>query len=373
MRGIGGAVRGLIAGLGSLPEDRRPALLVDAAAPVPRGFQEVAVRLPRWPLARLDVPDPWPGLLGGRAVRRAGARVFHATQPGLVPTDLPVVVTCYDLVPLRFPALYLAGPRRAAQRRAYGRYLGRLREARLVLVPTDATARDVTRLAGVDPGRVRLVPLGAVPPPAGAEVDGIPASEAGASPGRAMRQSGGGSGDGAPYVLYAGSLEPHKNADVLVDAARMLPAGLQVVMTGPWSRRRRERLGRRVARTGVADRVRLRGYVGASELSGLRAGAVAVAVPSRVEGWGFPALEAMAAGTPAVVSDAESLVEVTAGACPVVPCDDSRAWADVLGALLADEEARQRWVARGRARVAELTWERCAEVTVAAHAEALDG
>src|SRR5512141_585292 len=84
-RGIGTAVRGLIAGLAALPAQERPVLLVRHSQWVPHGFASRTVRWPTWPLHR--APDPWPLALGERAARRlAAGGVFHAVQPALVPS-----------------------------------------------------------------------------------------------------------------------------------------------------------------------------------------------------------------------------------------------------------------------------------------------
>jgi glycosyltransferase involved in cell wall biosynthesis len=312
------------------------------------------VRLPRWPLGRAAIPDPWPALIGGRVLRRARPELVHATQPDLVPLGMAVVASCYDLIPLRFRALYLDGPGRTAERAAYARYLSRLRAARLVLVPTRATAADVVERAGVPEARVRVVPLGVRPAAAPAPAPG------GAPPGA------------HPYVLYSGGLEPHKNTGLLVDAlAASRHPDLRLVMTGPWSRRRQERLRGRVAGRRLGERVELRGHVDADALARLRAGALAVLVPSRAEGFGFPALEAMAAGVAVLASDTPALAEVTGGVCPLLPVDDPEAWAGAVDALLDDPAARADLAGRGPAQAARYPWSATAEGCVAAYREAL--
>jgi|GEM_PF-328259 len=373
VRGIGAAVRGLIHGFASVPETERPLLMLPAGSDVPGGFRALGVSLPSWPLARLNVPDPWPGFRGGRVVRRAAPRLVHATHGGFLPRDVPTVASCYDTVPLRLPALYLAGAGRWAQRVAYGRMLARLREARRIVVPTEASANDVVELGGVAPGRVRVVPLGAVPPvriPATGGDPALPGSEGGGA--GLEDHAPAPPGDGRPYLLYSGALEPHKNPGVLVDALARMDPEIVLVMAGPWSRRRAARLHARVTARGLEDRVHLRGYVPSDELARLRRGALAVCVPSLVEGWGFPATEAMAAGVPVLVSDAAALVEVTAGACPVVPARVAEAWAAAVHEMLRNPGHREEVVRRGRARAADLTWERSAAETLAVYREALD-
>lgn len=356
VRGIGAAVRGLLDGLSALPEEDRPALLVDEAATAPAGFATVPLTLPRWPLWRLGVPDPWPALVGRRVLGRVRSELFHATRPELVPGGMATVVSCYDLIPLRMSALYLDGPRHAAQKAVYAHYLSRLRAARLVLTPTQATADDLTALVGVPSARVRVVPLGV----------GVRGEQGrlGAAPvdGR------------SPYVLYSGSLEPHKNVPILIDAlARSRHPELRLVMTGPWSGRRQERVERRIAGHGLDGRVVLRGHVAGDELDRLRRGALAVAVPARIEGFGLPALEAMAMGVPVLASDTPALAEVTGGVCPLLSPDDASAWAAQMDRLLEDPAARADIARRGPGRAAAFSWEATATATLAAYREALDG
>jgi alpha-1,3-rhamnosyl/mannosyltransferase len=345
-RGIGAAVRGMLTGLAGVAAEDRPRLLVREGQPAPEGFEAVAVRWPSWPLHRL--PDPWPALRGERAARgAAGGGAFHATQPSLVPPGR-TVATCFDLIPAAFAPEYLGGLSRAGQRAAFGRFTARLRAAALVLVPSEETAGDVVRLAGVDPGRVRNVPLG-VPPAAPPEGD-VP---------------------DAPYVLYAGAVEPHKNATVAVEAIAATAPGVRLVMTGPWSARRAARLRGHAARVGADGRVDWLGYVPAGRLAALRAGAVAVLVPSRKEGFGFPVLEAMAAGVPVLASATPALREVGGDAAAAyLPPADAGAWAREIGRLAGAPAAeRARLADAGRRRAAEFTWARTAEGIVAAYRE----
>ncbi len=345
-RGIGTAVRGIVEALGRRAEAERPALLVRRGQAAHPGFAAHEVSWPRWPLHRL--PDPWPAVTGERLARRlAGGGVFHALQPALVPPG-PTVVTCHDLIPACFPADYLAGPGRAGQAAAYRRYLRRLRGARLVLAPSRETAADLARLGGVDPGRVRVVPWGA-PAPVAAEGDPP---------------------EGA-YVLYAGAIEPHKNAAVAIDAIARAEPGVRLAMAGPWSARREKRLRDRAAYAGAGGRVLWLGLVSPGRLAALRAGAAAVLVPSRKEGFGLPVLEAMAAGVPVLASDTPALREVGGDAATYLPPDDPGAWAAAISAAAAAGPAERAERARaGRGRAAAFTWERTAQGLIEAYRDA---
>jgi len=338
VRGIGAAVRGWVAGFAALPPGGRPALLVSGDA-TPAGFRLVRINPPRWPLDRADVPDPMPARAARTALRGAPLELFHATQPQLgPPPGMACVETCWDLIPLLFPDT-LGGTRRALTRRQHRRYLARLRAARRVIVTSASVADDVVRRAGVDRARVRMVPLGVTP--------------TGGHPRPAARP---------PYVLYSGALEPHKNVEVLIRALSLSRhPDLRLILTGPWSRRRLAGLRGAIASAGLAPRVDLRGHVTADELRDLRAGATAVAVPSRAEGFGLPALEALAAGVPVITSTDRALGEVTGPeATARVDPDDDAGWARAMDAVADGPAARARAASAGRARAAGFTWDAAA-------------
>ena len=310
---------------------------------VPEGFAAVEVRWPRWPVYRL--PDPWPWALGERAARRAAAGgLFHAQQPSLVPPGR-TVVTCFDLIPACFPE-YLAGPGRMGEAVAFRHFLRRLREARRVIVPSRETADDVVRLAGVERGRVRVVPLASPEPvaPVGAAPLG-------------------------PYVLFTGAIEPHKNAGLAIEAIARVGSGARLLMAGPWSARRAQRLRDLAARVGAEGRVGWLGLVDAGRLAALRAGAIAVLVPSRKEGFGLPVLEAMRVGVPVLASQTPALREVGGSAATYLSPDDPDAWAAAIDALVADPAGRSARAGLGRARAAEFSWRATAEATVAVYRE----
>lgn len=345
LRGTGAALEGILAGLRARAEGARPRVLVREGQVPPGGFATDEVRWPDWPLYR--VPDPWPRVAVERRARAlADGAVFHATQPALIPPGR-TVATCFDLIPAAFPRQYLSGRGRRLEAGAYRRYLRRLTEVRIVIAPSHETADDLTRIAGVDPARIRVVPL-AVPPMARPE----------------------GEAPTGPYALFAGAIEPHKNAALAIDAIAGAPAEVRLVMAGPWSRRRLLRLRRRAAERGVGGRVDWLGYLPAGRLAAVRAGALAVLVPSLKEGFGLPVLEGMAGGVPVLASDRPSLREAGGDAARYLPPEAPAEWSRAIAELAADEGLRAQMATAGAAQVARFSWRRTADAVADAWRDA---
>ena len=102
-----------------------------------------------------------------------------------------------------------------------------------------------------------------------------------------------------------------------------------------------------------------------AQLPALYGGAEALLLPSRHEGFGLPALEAMATGTPVLAANAGSLPEVTGGAAELLDPDAPEAWIAASAALVENPALRARWASAGRERARAYTWERCARQTLA--------
>lgn len=252
------------------------------------------------------------------------------------------VVTVYDLTSVRFPELCAPASLRYPEliRRA-------VRRGAWVHTLAAAIAEEVVDLLGVPPERVRVVPSG---------LDPVAHDERGdAASGRAIAGA-------ALYVLALGTVEPRKGLPSLVRAFDRLAVtrpNLHLVVVGPdgWGT---QAFGAAVAMARQPERVRRLGWVDAAARRDLVAGARLLAVPSVYEGFGFPALEAMAAGTPVVATAVGSLPEVLGEAARFVPGGDIDAFTEAMAEVVDDDSVAADLGARGPARAATFRWDECA-------------
>jgi len=272
--------------------------------------------------------------------------VFHATNFVLPPTRRAIgVVTVHDLAFLRHADTVTTATLR--YRTLVPRSVAR---AALVLCPAEATAADVAAEYGLAAERIVATPLGVSDAWRAAQPLGPSQRAALGLPER--------------YVLFVGTPEPRKRLPDLVAAhraARAADDGVPpLVLAGPagW--------GAPVEAPGAIRT----GYLDAAVLRSLVAGATCLVQPSTYEGFGLPALEALACGAPVVASDLPVHREITGGLATLVPVGDVDALAAALVAashLPADPGA----AARRRDWAAAFTWARCAEQTIAAYRRAL--
>lgn len=348
--GIGRHVREIVRRLpGELPRWRF-SLLVQPD----EGEKLAAHGLEPGPFAFVDEPATQYGIAQMRSLRavarRLGADLFHAPHYVLPPAmPCPSLVTIHDVIHLKRPATPL--------HRLYARTVMRsaCRQARTVLTVSEASARDLETWLGVPRSRIAVVPNGVEIP---------------AAPPRPQ-------GGGRRYVLYVGSLKPHKNVETLVASFRRLtPAsGPELWLAGQWKNeeRHRRRLEQQVASAGLSRRVRFLGGFPESAQSALLGEAALLAAPAWEEGFGLPPLEALAHGTPVVASRRGAQPEVLGDAAVYVDGGDPEELARVIDAVAGwSTPERLARAALGRARALAFSWDAAARHTAEVYRAAIN-
>ncbi|GAB3452782.1 glycosyltransferase family 4 protein [Actinophytocola sediminis] len=215
--------------------------------------------------------------------------------------------------------------------------------AAVVLTPTRAVADVTADRFGISPDKIMVTPLG---------VD--PAWFTARPPSEAMRRR-----VGLPkqYLLFVGAAGPRKSLGWLLKAHEATPQLPQLILAGPGHHQH-------------DDRVSSIGYLSDVDLRSVVAGAAALVLPSRDEGFGLPVLEALACDVPVVCSDVPALREVSGGHASLIPYGDVEAMGVALTEALADPPSPATLALR-RAHAAEFTWRQTAELTVDAYRRAM--
>lgn len=272
----------------------------------------------------------WTSVELPRRARRAGADLIHHALPAhAIAPGLPQVITVHDLAFERRPQDF------APAFRTYAHFAHRAaaRRAQAVIAVSGTTAHDLEELWGVAGPRVHVAPHGP-----GQTLPKVVPTEV------------------PTHFLYIGDDEPRKDLRTLIAAyGRYRERGgtMPLVLAGTAHAR-----GPGITHQRRPDPARL---------AELLARAAALVHPARYEGFGLTVLEAMRQGTPVIAAGAPAIVELTAGtACLFEPGD-----ADGLTAALLDPPQRSTAAAAARARAAGYSWERSAELHVAAYSWAL--
>ncbi len=295
-----------------------------------------------------------------RAVRALQPDLLHSGHPNATPLGAlpcPRVVTCHDLIPLRFADIYLGLGEGFRPGRDWLDHR-RFHSADHVIAVSQTTADDLVELLDVPPERITVVH------------NGVDLSRWSSEPGEhdaAVRTQYG--LDDRNYVLYVGGSSWRKNPEGMlagVARARQKAPGLDIVLAWAASLDKSERreVDRAVRAVGAKDALLLLGYVPDAELAALYRGAAAQLFVSRAEGFGYPVIEAMAAGCPVITSNLSSTAEIAADAALLVDPEDPEAIAEAVVELASSEKRRRDLSRRGTVRASGFSLERMAEGTL---------
>ena len=287
-------------------------------------------RLPTAPGLSIEtIGTGWPGLVwewfGLGRVLKDGDLLFAPTN--LIPRNWrgPTVLVIFDTLLESVPEGFSA----TVRFRFRGRYRAAARRASRIIVPSEATARDVARHYGIAPGRILTIY-----PAIGPEFTPRSADD----PAVLEAREAVGLGD-APFFLFVGKTSRRRNVRAIMAAfaahREQFPSH-RLVFVGP------RNLG-----SFSADPVLLAGHVADEVLAALFAGAVACLYPSDYEGFGLPVVEAMASGCPVVTLRNSALVESGGDAAYYLDRADPESLATAMAKLVEDHQLRNELIAKG--------------------------
>ncbi|HEY4321449.1 MAG TPA: glycosyltransferase family 1 protein [Gemmatimonadales bacterium] len=339
--GLGNYARGVLRGLrAAAPDDTFLLYSSRSAAPEFATFAaSVRAEVRRGPGGTMGSAW-WRTFRAGRQAAHDGIGLYHGLSHQL-PRDLPgtgvrSVVTFHDLIYERAPELFPA-PDRLSYR---WRYRWSARHADAIVAVSSSTRDDLVEWYGIDHSRIAVVP------PACDPAFAIPVALADAASTRKRLAIP------DQYLLSVGTLERRKNHAVLLAAIALLPASTPTLLLIGRDGGQRAKLAREIERLGLTGRVRILDNVPTSDLPALMQGALLFLYPSRLEGFGMPIVEAMAAGRAVVAADVASLRDAAGRAAVVADPVHPSSWAAAIAALLADPAARAQRQALSRAHAA---------------------
>ncbi len=270
-----------------------------------------------------------------------------------LPQDIPVVLTLHDLSWCHFPEFYSYKMQLWHKATQPEKLVAR---ANRILVPSQATAEDVTRIFHKSPEQISSIPHGVSPS---------------FTPKQQARDHGVRSRLHLPkrFALFVGTIEPRKNVLALIEAVKeyrtLTRDDLHLVLVGKWGWRSHD-VRRRLWKNDTHGWIHQLGYVSDEDRSALYRSAEVFTWPSLYEGFGLPVLEAMASGTPVITSNTSSLPELTADSAILVDPYNSHDIADALKGVLGSQPLQDQLIKKGLDRAKTYSWEVTAKHTMEA-------
>jgi glycosyltransferase involved in cell wall biosynthesis len=357
--GTGRYVRGLMAGLAGLDDPPRLIAFVGSRLPEevlhePWAREIDWIRLP----AAADNPLNLAAQMAAIPLLAARKRIDVVHSPAnvgpLVAPRTATVVTLLDLIWLHYPQDWDVRWRVRFSTRTLS--LRCARSADRVIAISEAARDDFVRTIGLNRATVDVTPLAADSP----TVEPLPD--------RVLRERL--DLDERPIVLSVAQKRGYKRLDAALRAtADLCDQGVALVLVGPPTPHEDEL--RDLARTlRIADRVRFLDWVTEEELEGLYRSSSCFVLPSLIEGFGLPVLEAMRRGVPVACSNRSSLPEVVGDAALMFDPKDQSQVTAAIRRLITEPEFAQQLARRGRERAAAFSWQRTAKATVESYERA---
>ncbi len=348
--GIGTYIQNLVKALSGLSSAYSFALFTQkgnsSAINIPTDWRKIDVAYRKYSVSEI-------ALLGYYS-RRKGVELFHSPHYTLpIGLEGHSVVTIQDLIHLRFPQYF----NRVQQ--TYARFtIGHaVRSAGAIITASEFTKRDILRIFPVDEKKIHVISYGI-----GHEFRRLENQNK-------LKEFRTRFDLVNPFLLYVGSVKPHKNVSVLLKAFREIHKrnkDLKLVLVGE-RLEKNEMLLHEAESLGVRDLIQCLGYLSIEDLVLAYNSAEVLVLPSLCEGFGFPVLESMACETPVVASNAGSLPEVAGDAAIIFHPEKVKELSSALENILADISLRKELVERGKQHVAQYSWENAARQTLSVY------
>ena len=324
------------------------------------GISGISTRQLAWPVENFGYRQPqralktfyrdvvWRVFVAPRRLHKLQPDVFHSLSGGYVspPRSMGWVVTLHDLAALRFPGRY----RKWQRLNAYRRAKLALQADRIICI-SQFTADEAIAMFGVAASKLEVVHNGCdFHPDQPLPTEGVPDFPV-----------------PAEFNLFVGSLEPGKNLALLrqvyeLAAGRGIPLPPLVIVGARWAG---------VPGEGVPpDNWHYLGRQPDAVLVYLYRRAIALAFPSKYEGFGLPVAEAMALGCPVVCAPVASMPEV-GGDAPLYAPLEPELWLRALVELARNDRRRQECIKAGIVQSRAFTWRQCAEKTIAVYEQVI--
>ena len=228
----------------------------------------------------------------------------------------------------------------ARLRMAHKRFLQpwAIRHASAAIAVSRFAKDEAVRMYGAEPSRIEVIHSG---------------------PGLLPQAADAAAPDGAPYVLYVGNLAAHKNLPLLVRAFGATGIDGRLLLVGRPGDRYGE-VREAIEASPARERIEIRSDASDADVDRLYRQAAMLVLPSRYEGFGFTALEAMARDCPVLASDIPAVKEISGDGALLLPVDDVDAWADAMRRVLVDGTLQDELRRRGATTVRRYAWEETA-------------
>jgi glycosyltransferase involved in cell wall biosynthesis len=310
--------------------------------------------------ANMDPLAPHSRLAFRSLVEKSNLDLLHVPSPWTpVPLDTPLVATVHDVTPLLYPrSLSLT------LRMRYKRQLTRtLAEARRVITVSQISLSALSAYAGVNPAKVRVIHNGVSER---FRPDVSPQDQAAARHHYSLPER---------FAFWVGDFRPEKNLFFLVHAwSRLLdhvPDPPTLVLAGSQKGEYRK-LAKEVEKCGLEGKVLFPGFIRDDDLPAVYSSATLFVFPSLYEGFGLPPLEAMACGTPCIVSNSSSLPEVTGSAAMLFNPTSLESLEECVVRVLTEPDLYESLRERGLRQSALFPWSKAAEETLRVYRSALE-